>query len=355
MPAFNHLLRSRRTSVAASGNDTIVLGRQVSGEPLMVPRPSGDPDHAMVSGKSGSGKTVLLRVWIGGLAAMGDVALIGLDPKRTGLSPWAPRFTAIGKTVADCSALMVRVWLEVERRLDVLDTLGVSEWRPKFGGPYLTVVVDELVQVASIDGSRVADVLSADALSVGLASTKDRSGLTSQLRAELSGAKTSQQAQGVFLASLARTCRSAGVQLICATQYPMSEVVDPQLRANMGIRVMLRVPSNEMIPVCLGQGEHEGITASSISPSEKGGLWIAGLPGAARPIRGRGHLVTDDDVHARAAETAHLRWAPGDGVRRPGPGGGRPPDPTPTPDPGPNPGAVVGRASVVSVIDRSGS
>lgn len=304
------LLRRHRRGPAPEPG--IPLGRTVAGEVLSVPRPSGDPQHGLISGTTGAGKTVLLRTWVGGLAGLDDVALLGLDPKRTGLSPWSPRFTTVAKSVAECSALLVRIWIEVDRRLDVLDARGVSEWRPEFGGPFLVVPIDELVEVASVDGSRVADVLSDDALSVGPIGGADRGGRTKALRAELAGAKTSQQAQGVFLASLARICRSAGVQLIAATQYPMSEVVDPQLRSNMGLRVMLRVPSDEMVPVCLGHGNHEGITAASISTDERGGMWVTGLPGAARPIRARGFLVTDADVAARAAETAHLRWAPED-------------------------------------------
>ena len=36
-------------------------------------------------------------------------------------------------------------------------------------------------------------------------------------------------------------------------------------------------------------------------------MWVAGL-GSARPVRGRGHNVTDADVVARAEQTAGLRW-----------------------------------------------
>ena len=161
----------RRPQPTDSG---IELGRLVSGDLLVVPRPCGDPLHALVSGTTGAGKTVTLRTWIGELAGMDDVALIGLDPKRTGLSPWSPRFTVVAKSVSECSTVLVRLWIEVERRLDVMDELRVSEWRPEYGGPFIVAIADELVQVASIDGSRVADVLSADALSVGLVEISDR-------------------------------------------------------------------------------------------------------------------------------------------------------------------------------------
>ena len=70
-----------------------------------------------------------------------------MDPKRTGLSPWAPRFTEVAKSVTQCSRLAVRLWLEVDRRLDVMDELGVSEWQVAYGGPFIVAVGDELVEI----------------------------------------------------------------------------------------------------------------------------------------------------------------------------------------------------------------
>lgn len=322
--------RSRRRISGAAG---LVVGRRVSGEPLVLPRPSGDPLHALVSGTTGAGKTVFLWAWIGGLAGLDDVALVGMDPKRTGLAPWAPRFTSVAKSVTECSRLAVALWEEVDRRLDVMDNLGAVEWRPEFGGPFIVVVGDELVEIASLDGSRITEVFSAEAVTAGLdqMSAKDRAERVNDLGREMRGAKTSREAQGMFLASLARMCRSAGVMIIAATQYPMSTVIDPQFRSNMGIRVMLRVPSDEMIPVCLGQGQHQDVTSDSISVDERGGLWVTGLD-SARPIRARGLYVTIDDVTERAATTAHLRWAPDQVFPNQ-----HPPAPTPIEAPDPDP------------------
>ncbi|MEM9561079.1 MAG: FtsK/SpoIIIE domain-containing protein [Actinomycetota bacterium] len=325
MAAINRIRSRRRTRDATSETAGLVVGRRVSGEQLILPRPSGDPLHALVSGTTGAGKTVFLWAWIGGLAGLDDVALVGMDPKRTGLSPWAPRFTTVAKSVTECSRLAVALWEEVDRRLDVMDNLGAVEWRTEFGGPFIVVVGDELVEIASLDGSRITDVFSAEALTAGLdeISAKDRAERVNDLGREMRGAKTSREAQGMFLASLARMCRSAGVMIIGATQYPMSTVIDPQFRSNMGIRVMLRVPSDEMIPVCLGQGQHQDVTSDSISVEERGGLWVTGLY-SARPIRARGLYVTIDDVTDRANATAHLRWT----AERVFPTQ-EPPDPTP--------------------------
>jgi S-DNA-T family DNA segregation ATPase FtsK/SpoIIIE len=96
------------------------------------------------------------------------------------------------------------------------------------------------------------------------------------------------------------------VTIVAATQYPSADVVDQQIRTQLTIRIMLRVASGEQVAVCLGQGYGSTISPTSIGPSERGGLWITGLPDAAQPVRGRAHWVTDADVAARVATTRHL-------------------------------------------------
>ena len=243
--------------------------------------------------------------WAGELAGLDDVAIIGLDPKRTALGMWEPRFTFVAKTIADCTRALVWLWAENERRLDVMEAAGVDEWTTDLdGSPFIVVMIDELVQVSSVDGSELVQFMIDPTDLTNTTSSADRS---KHLAAAMRTASTGQKAQGIFLSYLARLCRSSGIQIVAATQYPMSEVVDPQVRANLGLRVMLRVPSNEMVKVCLGDGQHDDITADSISYEERGGCWIAGLGG--RPVRARGFDVTTTDGRNRAHTTAHLRWS----------------------------------------------
>lgn len=285
--------------------DGLHLGVCQSGAPLVLPRPSGDPQHVLISGSTGSGKSVLQRAWAGELAGLDDVAIVGMDPKRTALGMWEPRFTYVAKPIAECSRLAVWLWGENERRLDIMEAAGVDQWHPDLGGPYIVVMIDELVQVSSVDGADLVSLMvdPTDVDPIGSTSSRTRS---KELASAMAGAKTSQKAQGIFLSYLARLCRSSGIQIIAATQYPMSEVVDPQVRANLLTRVMLRVASNEMVKVSLGDGQHEDITADSISYEERGGCWVAGL--GVRPVRARGFDVPPADGRARAEATAHLRW-----------------------------------------------
>jgi hypothetical protein len=48
------------------------------------------------------------------------------------------------------------------------------------------------------------------------------------------------------------------------------------------------------------------VSPDSIGPAERGGLWIVGTPDAPKPVRGRAHWVSDEDVAQRVATTAHL-------------------------------------------------
>ena len=295
------LAARRRLTTAADG---LVVGTRQSGAPLVFPAPSGDPLHVLIGGQTGAGKSVFMRTLIGEQAAMPDVALICLDPKRTALGLWAPRATVIARSIGECTAVLVMFWREVHRRLDIMETAGVDEWRPSLGGPYIVAHIDELTEVVAPDGAKVSELLtSTDGLDPTSPSFRENS---KALREAMSAAKTGREAQGVFLTSLARICRSSGVQLVTATQYPESAVLDPQFRSNMSIRVMLRVASDEMVKVILGAGRTDDITAGSISYDERGGCWVGGIEG--RPIRARGFWVSPEQGRTRALQTAHLRW-----------------------------------------------
>jgi hypothetical protein len=158
----------------------------------------------------------------------------------------------------------------------------------------LVLVVDELAELHALDAATLAHAVT------------EPDTATATLRAGRNG----QQVRTGLLGSLARLARFCGVTIVAATQYPSAEVIDQQIRTQLTIRIMLRVASGEQVNVCLGQGYGSTISPTSIGPSERGGLWIAGLPDAVQPVRGRAHWVSDTDVTHRAATTAHLTPPP---------------------------------------------
>ena len=267
----------------------------------------------LIGGQTGAGKSVLMRALIGAQAGLGDVALVCLDPKRTALGMWSPRATLVARSIADCTTVLVMLWREVHRRLVVMERSGVDEWHPILGGPFIVVHIDELTEVVAPDGAKVSELLtSTEAPDPASKQFQDNS---RALREAMMAAKTGKEAQGVFLTSLARICRSSGVQLIAATQYPESSVLDPQFRANMSIRVMLRVASDEMVKVILGAGRTDDITANSISYNERGGCWVGGIEG--RPIRARGYWVSAEEGRIQSTRNRPPPLAARAGLSRP--------------------------------------
>lgn len=278
------LLRLRAPDSVAAGLD---IGRRFDARPLRLPWPHCP--HILVGGETGSGKSGVCNSLIGALAEVANVAVCGIDLKLVELSPWLGRLTVLAITPAEADRLLVDLRNLIRDRARFLKANGYRKWEDKFG-PWVVLVVDELAELQALD----ADVL-ADAID-------DPDSAQALLRSGRNG----QQVRTGLLGSLARLARFCGVTIVGATQYPSAEVIDQQIRTQLTIRIMLRVASGEQVNVCLGQGYGSAISPKSIGPSERGGLWIAGLPDSVEPIRGRAHWVSDHDVAARVAATRHL-------------------------------------------------
>ena len=154
----------------------------------------------------------------------------------------------------------------------------------------MVFIVDELAELQALDADALAEAVTDP----------------NTAQATLRSGRNGQQVRTGLLGSLARMARACGVTIVAATQYPSAEVIDQQIRTQLTIRMMLRVASGEQVNVILGQGYASTVSPTSIGPGERGGLWIVGTPDAPRPVRARGHWVTDTDVAARVAATRHL-------------------------------------------------
>ena len=266
---------------------TLDIGRRFDARPLLLPWP-GCP-HVLIGGETGSGKSGVCNSIIGAAAGHPNVAICGIDLKLVELSRWRPRLTALATTPPQAARLLVafRDLLTVRSRF--MELHGHRMWRGEFG-PWILFLADELAELQAVDADLLADAIDAD----------------DGGRKALAAGKSGQQVLTALFGSLARMARSCGITIVGATQYPSAEVVDQQIRTQMAIRIMLRVASGEQINVILGHGYGNQISPNSIGPSERGGLWIMGIDNATTPTRGRAHWVSDDDVTARVAATAHL-------------------------------------------------
>jgi S-DNA-T family DNA segregation ATPase FtsK/SpoIIIE len=282
------LMALRSRTVATAG---LEIGRRFDGAPLTVPWPHCP--HISIGGETGSGKSGVCNAFIGSVAGISNVAICGIDLKLVELSPWRDRLTVLAVTPAEADHLLVDLRNLIRDRSRWLEDNGYRKWRDEFG-PWVVLVVDELAELQAIDVDVLADAIDEPDTAPGV----------------LRRGRNGQQVRTALLGSLARVARFCGVTILAATQYPSAEVLDQQIRTQLTIRIMLRVASGEQVNVCLGQGYGSSISPTAIGPKERGGLWIVGTPDAPKPVRGRAHWVSDDDVAARVAATRHLTPSP---------------------------------------------
>ena len=276
-------LFGRRTGAV----EGLEIGRRFDMKPLLLPWPRCP--HIQIGGETGSGKSGVCNSIIGELAGHPNTAICGIDLKLVELSPWRDRLTVLATTPGEADQLLIDLRALIGDRARFLQSRGLRIWEERYG-PWVVVLVDELAELQAIDADRLAD-----AITTGEGGQK-----------AMREGRNGQQVRTAVLGSLARLARFCGVTIIGATQYPSAEVIDQQIRTQLAIKIMLRVASGEQVDVCLGQGYGSTISPKSIGVKERGGLWIVGLPDNPKPVRGRAHWVTDTDVTARVAETAHL-------------------------------------------------
>lgn len=272
----------------------LVIGRRIDGRPFKLP-PVGSIPHVLIAGKTGGGKSVLMSAIGAELATDPNVAMVGIDLKLMELALWRPRLTALANTADDASLLLANVVAEIDRRNELLMSLGLRSWETRLGR-HIYVFIDELARLAGVTVEKLLQ--------------QARSTNPDGDRADARMFRAAKDALAVRLAMIehiAAVGRAAGVTLVCATQYPTADVIDPQIRSQLGLRLMLRVVSREQVRVILGEGNQQRISPDSIPESEPGGFWCVGLPGAARPIRARSLLLTDATLRRRFCDTTHLR------------------------------------------------
>jgi S-DNA-T family DNA segregation ATPase FtsK/SpoIIIE len=223
----------------------------------------------LIAGLRGSGKSGVLHVCIGELAACPDAVLWGIDLKHgLELKAWEPVFAhgRIAHTLDQAEQLLGAAERVMHAHGDLLAHHGAKEWRPSPTRPALVVVIDEQ--------GRLRDSASAIA-------TLER------------------------IATLGRTL---GVGIISATQYPTVEVLGSgELRSQYTVQILLRVQRKQHVTVVLGEdAAREGWRADLIPADQPGVLYPRG-PGMHIPKLGRGWRVTDPMVPQVAARYAPHR------------------------------------------------
>jgi S-DNA-T family DNA segregation ATPase FtsK/SpoIIIE len=232
---------------AASLAEPVVLGPTRHG----VPQAVNARQHLLIAGRSGSGKSVLLRPLLAAVVIAADARLIIIDLKRGVEAGLWKDHAEIGTTPEEVETSITWLRGEMNRRLDLLASKGLDTWEPTPADPEIVYHVDEAAEffrvVKALGGSVMAD-----------------------------------------FTALAEQARAAGIRLWLATQYPGSKVIPTEISANLTGTIGLRVRRSSESDVIFGRGAvKEG--------------WHA------HRLAGKGWFLISDDDH-EAPEPARAFW-----------------------------------------------
>ncbi|MFC7278580.1 FtsK/SpoIIIE domain-containing protein [Paractinoplanes rhizophilus] len=222
--------------------------------------------HALIGGTTDSGKSGVLNVILGNLAACPDVVLWGIDLKGgMELRPWAPCLARLATTPDEATALLADAVAILDARAYASSHDNTRVWAPTPNAPALVIVIDEYAELADTAPAAVP-------------------------RAE----------------SVARRGRAVAVDLLAATQRPTQKAMGGGvLRSQMSVRVCLRVRERRDVDLILDKGMLAvGWHAHTLDAP---GKFYVLADGHNQPRRARAYLVTDDHVRETAARYADHR------------------------------------------------
>jgi S-DNA-T family DNA segregation ATPase FtsK/SpoIIIE len=184
-----------------------ILGLDESGVPLLLRLDSPDIAHILISGTTGSGKTVLARSMIASLALQNQpeqLKLLLIDPKGRGYRDFNGLPHLVCPVVTDPLDGLHRLKWAV-RHMEKRDENGISS-------PLLVIFVDELADLIMVNGKEMEQQV----------------------------------------ARLTQRGREAGIHLVACTQKPSASVIGGIAKSNFPTRVVGRVVSSEDARVASG-------------------------------------------------------------------------------------------------------
>ena len=186
---------------------SVVLGIDRAGKPLVVSLANPDVVHILVSGTTGSGKTVALQSMIMSLAYLNrqhECQMVLIDPKGRGLMPFASLPHLMSPPIVnpgDAQEILEDLTQEMERRD-----------REQIEQPRIVVVIDELADLLMTGGKIIESCI----------------------------------------ARLVQRGRSAGIHVIGATQKPSAKALSSVIRSNFPMRIVGRMVSAQDALIAAG-------------------------------------------------------------------------------------------------------
>ncbi len=258
----------------SSSKLTLALGKTIDGAPYMSDL--AKMPHLLISGATGSGKSVLLNSLICSIlykSSPDEVRLILIDPKRIELGVYQDIPHLLTPVVTDpkkASEVLKWVVWEMECRIKMLASEGVrnidqynnilkgavdaGEKKEDENGeplrplPYVMVVIDELADLMMVSSADVEDAIT----------------------------------------RLAQMARAVGIHLVLATQRPSVDVITGIIKANFPARIAFRVASRVDSRTILDGNGAEQLLG-------RGDMLLL-PPGSARLVRLHGPFVSEAEV-----------------------------------------------------------
>jgi hypothetical protein len=215
--AFLKDLLESPDSASAGGKVSFPLGLGVDGKPVMADLSDPNTCHALIAGTSGSGKSEFLKAVVASLIARNTTSSLRLgivDPKMltfNGINGCPFLTQPVINDVNRAIPLLKSAVSEMERRYQSLSAEGQTALRDRWDAgmtdiPYFIIIIDEF-----------ADLILADR----------------------EAKKTFEE----LLARLAGKGRAAGIHLLLTTQRPDRNIVTGLIKANLPLKVCLKVTS----------------------------------------------------------------------------------------------------------------
>lgn len=280
------------------GMISMAMGKDIGGKNIITDLAKAP--HMLVAGTTGSGKSVLVNSMLLSMLLKytpDQLRLILIDPKQLELANYndIPHLlTPVITDMTEAAGALSWCVAEMERRYQLMSLLRVRKLEE----------FNKKVEQAAASGNPILDPLWRPEDSVSLDKAPKLKPLTKIVIVADEFAdmimQVGKQAEEL-ITRLAQKSRAAGIHLMLATQRPSVDVITGLIKANIPVRVALRVNSKVDSRTILDQGGAEDMLGN-------GDMLFLG-PGQIEPERVHGAFVSDEEVN-RVCEAWRERGAP---------------------------------------------